>query len=182
MVHSPVLALLVPCCFQCFMDGLFWIMGMKCSIDGNLFLGRHVVLVIAVIHVFLLLHQFIRSFIPFSITKLDVIILFVFFFSFLYFSIILSLTVVVVIINQVFSPPSSSPSSSSSQPPLLSCSGSSSSFSLPCGGLKALVPVGTGPPVGVGIGSLPVTPKINGEIGAMCVESDLAGVDQHNKT
>ena len=42
--------------------------------------------------------------------------------------------------------------------------------------------VGTGPPVGVGIGSLPVTPKINGEIGVMCVESDLAGVDQHNKT
>ena len=42
--------------------------------------------------------------------------------------------------------------------------------------------VGTGPPVGVGIGSLPVTPKINGEIGAMCVESGLAGVAQHNKT
>ena len=39
-----------------------------------------------------------------------------------------------------------------------------------------------GPPVGVGIGSLPVTPKINGEIGAMCVESGLAGVAQHNKT
>ena len=44
------------------------------------------------------------------------------------------------------------------------------------------VAVGTGPPVGVGIGSLPVTPKINGEIGAMCVESGLAGVAQHNKT
>ena len=42
--------------------------------------------------------------------------------------------------------------------------------------------VGTGPPVGVGIGSLPVTPKINGEIGAMCVESGLAGAAQHNKT
>ena len=42
--------------------------------------------------------------------------------------------------------------------------------------------VGTGPPVGVGIGSLPVTPEINGEIDAMCVESDLAGVEQHNKT
>ena len=42
--------------------------------------------------------------------------------------------------------------------------------------------VGTGPPMGVGISSLPVTPKKNGEIGAMCVESDLAGVDQHNKT
>ena len=42
--------------------------------------------------------------------------------------------------------------------------------------------VGTGPPVGVGIDSLPVTPKINGEIGAMCVESCLAGVAQHNKT
>ena len=42
--------------------------------------------------------------------------------------------------------------------------------------------VGTGPPVGVGIGSLPVTPKINGEIGAMCVESGLVGVAQHNKT
>ena len=42
--------------------------------------------------------------------------------------------------------------------------------------------VGTGPPVGVGIGKLPVTPKIDGEIGAMCVESGLAGVAQHNKT
>ena len=42
--------------------------------------------------------------------------------------------------------------------------------------------VRTGPPVGEGIGSLPVTPKINGEIGAMCVESGLAGVAQHNKT
>ena len=42
--------------------------------------------------------------------------------------------------------------------------------------------VGTGPPVGVGIGSLLVTPEINGEIGAMCAESDLAGVEQHNKT
>ena len=44
------------------------------------------------------------------------------------------------------------------------------------------IPVVTGPPVGVGIGSLPVTPKTNGEIGVLCVESDLAGVDQHNKT
>ena len=42
--------------------------------------------------------------------------------------------------------------------------------------------VGTGPPVGVGIDKLPVTPKIDGEIGAMCVESGLAGVAQHNKT
>ena len=42
--------------------------------------------------------------------------------------------------------------------------------------------VGTGPPMGVGISSLPVTPKTNGEIGVLCVESDLAGVDQHNKT
>ena len=41
--------------------------------------------------------------------------------------------------------------------------------------------VGTGPPVGVGIGSLPVTPKINGEIGAMSAESDLAGIGTHNK-
>ena len=39
-----------------------------------------------------------------------------------------------------------------------------------------------GPPMGVGIGSLLVTPEINGVIGAMCVESDLAGVEQHNKT
>ena len=43
-------------------------------------------------------------------------------------------------------------------------------------------PVRTGPPVGVGIGSLPVTPNRNGEIGVLCVESDLAGVGQHNKT
>ena len=28
--------------------------------------------------------------------------------------------------------------------------------------------------MGVGIGSLPVTPEINGEIGAMSAESDLA--------
>ena len=42
--------------------------------------------------------------------------------------------------------------------------------------------VGTGPPVGVGISSFPVTPKINGAIGAMCVESGLAGVHRHNKT
>ena len=42
--------------------------------------------------------------------------------------------------------------------------------------------VGMGPPVGVGIGSLPVTPKINAEIDAMCAESDLVGVEQHNKT
>ena len=41
---------------------------------------------------------------------------------------------------------------------------------------------GMGPPVGVGISSLPVTPEINGEIGAMSAESDLAGVEQHNKT
>ena len=34
--------------------------------------------------------------------------------------------------------------------------------------------VRTGPPVGVGIGSLPVTPNTNGEIGVLCVESDLA--------
>ena len=47
---------------------------------------------------------------------------------------------------------------------------------------RGLMHVGTGPPVGVGIGSLPVTPKINGEIGAMCVESGLAGVAQQNKT
>ena len=39
--------------------------------------------------------------------------------------------------------------------------------------------VGTGPPVGVGIGSLPVTPEINGEIGAMSAESDLAGIEKH---
>ena len=66
-----------------------------------------------------------------------------------------------------------------------------------CGVVESLIPipvacgkivsvegedVGMGPPVGVGIGSLPVTPKINGEIGAMCVESGLAGVAQHNKT
>ena len=38
---------------------------------------------------------------------------------------------------------------------------------------------GTGPPMGVGIGSLPVTPEINGEIGAMSVESDLAGIEKH---
>ena len=42
--------------------------------------------------------------------------------------------------------------------------------------------VRTGPPVGVGIGSLPVTPNANGEIGVLCVESDLAGVGRHNKT
>ena len=42
--------------------------------------------------------------------------------------------------------------------------------------------VRTGPPMGVGIGSLPVTPNRNGEIGVLCVESDLAGVGQHNKT
>ena len=35
--------------------------------------------------------------------------------------------------------------------------------------------------MGVGIGSLPVTPEINGEIGAMSVESDLAGIEKHNK-
>ena len=42
--------------------------------------------------------------------------------------------------------------------------------------------VRTGLPVGVGIGSLPVTPNRNGEIGVLCVESDLAGVAEHNKT
>ena len=42
--------------------------------------------------------------------------------------------------------------------------------------------VRTGPPVGVGIGSLPVTPNTNGEIGVLCVESVLAGIAQHNKT
>ena len=41
--------------------------------------------------------------------------------------------------------------------------------------------VGTGPPVGVGISSLLVTPEINGEIGAMSAESDLAGIEKHNK-
>ena len=41
--------------------------------------------------------------------------------------------------------------------------------------------VRTGLPVGVGIGSLPVTPNRNGEIGVLCVESGLAGVPQHNK-
>ena len=46
----------------------------------------------------------------------------------------------------------------------------------------SVVTVRTGPPVGVGIGSLPVTPNTNGEIGVLCVESDLAGVAQHNKT
>ena len=34
--------------------------------------------------------------------------------------------------------------------------------------------VRTGPPVGVGVGSLPVTPNSNGEIGVLCVEYDLA--------
>ena len=42
--------------------------------------------------------------------------------------------------------------------------------------------VRTGLPVGVGIGSLPVTPDANGEISVLCVESDLAGVGRHNKT
>ena len=42
--------------------------------------------------------------------------------------------------------------------------------------------VRAGPPVGVGIGNLSVTPNRNGEIGVLCVESDLAGVGQHNKT
>ena len=41
--------------------------------------------------------------------------------------------------------------------------------------------VRTGLPMGVGIGSLPVTPNRNGEIGVLCVESGLAGVPQHNK-
>ena len=34
--------------------------------------------------------------------------------------------------------------------------------------------------MGVGIGSLPVTPEINGEIGAMCAEPNLAEID-HNE-
>ena len=42
-------------------------------------------------------------------------------------------------------------------------------------------PVGMGPPVGVCISSLPVTPEINGEIGAMSAESVLAGIDKHSK-
>ena len=42
--------------------------------------------------------------------------------------------------------------------------------------------VRTGLPMGVGISSLPVTPSRNGEIGVLCVESDLAGIAQHNKT
>ena len=42
--------------------------------------------------------------------------------------------------------------------------------------------VRTGPTVGVGIGSLPMTPTKNGEIGVLCVESDLAGTGRHNKT
>ena len=42
--------------------------------------------------------------------------------------------------------------------------------------------VRTGPPVGVGIGSLPMTPNKNGVIGVLCVESDLVGVGRHNKT
>ena len=41
--------------------------------------------------------------------------------------------------------------------------------------------IGMGPPVGVGIGSLPKTPEINGEIGAMSAESDLAGIETHKK-
>ena len=41
--------------------------------------------------------------------------------------------------------------------------------------------VRTEPPVGVGIGSLPMTPNKNGEIGVLCVESVLAGIAQHNK-
>ena len=41
---------------------------------------------------------------------------------------------------------------------------------------------GEGPPVGVGIGSLPMTPNKNGEIGVLCVESDLVGTGRHNKT
>ena len=35
--------------------------------------------------------------------------------------------------------------------------------------------------MGVGISSLPVTPEINGEIGAMSTESVLAGIEKHNK-
>ena len=35
--------------------------------------------------------------------------------------------------------------------------------------------------MGVGIGSLPVTPNRNGEIGVLCVESDLAGVGDTTK-
>ena len=45
-----------------------------------------------------------------------------------------------------------------------------------------VVSVRTGLPVGVGIGSLPVTPNRSGEISVLCVESDLAGLPQHNKT
>ena len=42
--------------------------------------------------------------------------------------------------------------------------------------------VRAGPPVGVGIGSLPMTPNKNEVIGVLCVESDLVGVGRHNKT
>ena len=35
--------------------------------------------------------------------------------------------------------------------------------------------------MGVGISSLPVTPEINGEIGAMSVDSIPAGKEKHNK-
>ena len=48
--------------------------------------------------------------------------------------------------------------------------------------LGAQLGVRTGPPVGVGIGSLPMTPNKNGEIGVLCVESVLAGTGRHNKT
>ena len=50
------------------------------------------------------------------------------------------------------------------------------------GVMMIVAPVRTGPPVGVAIGSLPVTPNTNGEIGVLCVESVLAGIAQHNKT
>ena len=41
--------------------------------------------------------------------------------------------------------------------------------------------VGTGSTMGVGISDLPVTPKINGEIGAVTVKSIPAGIDYNMK-
>ena len=41
--------------------------------------------------------------------------------------------------------------------------------------------VGTGSPMGVGISDLPVTPKINGEIGSVTVQSIPAGIDHNMK-
>ena len=49
-----------------------------------------------------------------------------------------------------------------------------------CWSFKGCV-VGTGSPMGVGISSLLVTPEINGEIGAMSVDSIPAGIEKHNK-